>query len=162
MLIEHAGPGKYLLGALEAAPEVFEHLLQNLSEEEADFRPDPERFTLREVIAHVADWDAIFLMRMKRTRDEHEPFLPDIDEGQIALDHNYARSNVHEQLQVLAARRAQLAEFARGISPEQWQRVGVHERAGRLTLEGLATLIALHDTYHVRQVTQWRRLYARR
>jgi uncharacterized damage-inducible protein DinB len=162
MLVEHPGPRKYLLGALETAPEIFRRLLQNLSDEEADFRPDPERFTLREAIAHVADWDAIFLTRMKRTRDEDTPFLPDIDEGQLALDHGYALLDPMQQVQVLAERRALLVDFARGLAPEEWQRVAVHERAGRLTLEGLATLVALHDTYHVRQAVQWREAFARR
>lgn len=79
MLIEHPSLNNYLLNALEATPEVFERLLRNLSEAEADFRPDAARFSIREVMAHLADWDAIFLERLQRTRDEHEPVLPDID-----------------------------------------------------------------------------------
>ena len=46
MLIEHPGPRKYLL--------------HGLSEAEADFRPNAHRFSIREVVAHLADCDAIF------------------------------------------------------------------------------------------------------
>ena len=159
MLIEHPSPRKYLLGALESAPEIFEHLLQGLDDKEADLRPDPERFSIREAVAHLADWDEIFLTRLQRTHDEDEPFLPDIDEGQVALDHDYARSDWREQLQVLAERRARLCAFAHGLAPQEWQRVAVHERARRMTMEGLTTLIVLHDAYHVRQVAEWRRSF---
>lgn len=162
MLIEHPGLRSYLLGALEAAPEVFDSLLQNLSGDEADFRPDPARFSLREVMAHLADWDVIFLERLTRTRDENEPSLPDVDEGQLVLEHDYAHADVKEQLRLFGERRAQLVAFARELPLEAWQRVCRHERAGRLTLEGLATLIPLHDAYHLRQVTQWRASYAGR
>lgn len=161
MLIEHPGLRSYLLGALEASPELFTHLLHDLRDEEADFRPDPTRFTLREVMAHLADWDDIFLGRLQRTRDEHEPFLPDLDEGRLVLDHNYSTSDVKEQLRLFGERRRQIVDFARQLSPQGWQRFCQHERAGRLSLEALVTLIPLHDAYHLRQVVQWRQRYSR-
>ena len=160
MLIEHSGPRKYLLGALEATPEVLAHLLRGLGDEEADFRPDADRFTLREAVAHLADWDAIFLSRLERTRDEDEPFLPDIDEGRLAIEHGYAKLDAREQLQVLVERRARIVAFASEFLPSQWERRCEQERVGRMTLEGLATLIALHDAYHLRQAAQWRERFA--
>ena len=156
MLTELPGPRSYLLGALATTPDVLEFSLRDLSADEADFWPDPARFTIREVVAHLADWDAIFFERLRRTRDEDEPFLPDIDEGELAIRHNYARAEVGEQLRLFRERRALLCDFADEIAMEDWQRVCQHERAGRLTLEALATLVALHDTYHLRQIVQWR------
>lgn len=161
MLTEHPGPRKYLLGALESTPEVLSFLLHGLSDEEADCRPDADRFTLREVVAHLADWDAIFLERMRRARDEHEPFLPDIDEGQLAIEHDYARSSFAEQLRLFTERRASLAEFARALEPRHWPRLCEHERIGRVSLEALAALIPLHDAYHLKQAVQWREDYVR-
>ncbi len=162
MLIEHQGPRHYLLNALEAAPEVIEYSFRGLNDDEADFRPDPTRFTIREIVAHLADWDAIFLQRLQRTRDENEPFLPDFDEGRLVIENNYAGSNIEEQLQLFRERRASVVDFARELSVEQWARKCEHERAGLLTLEALATLIALHDAYHSRQIAQWRRRFAER
>ena len=166
MLIEHSGPGKYLLGALEAAPEIIAHLLRDLSDKEADFRPDAKRFTLREMMAHLADWEPIFLARLQRTRDEDEPFLTDVDEGKLALEHDYAHDYAHsdlvEHLRLFTQCRAQMVAFTRDLAPAAWQQVCHHERAGRLTLEGLVTLIVLHDAYHLRQVTQWREQYSQR
>ena len=156
MLIEHPGLNSYVMNALEATPEVFERLLRDLSEEEADFRPDAARFSIREVMAHLADWDAIFLERLQRTRDEDEPFLPDIDEGQLVLDHQYARTHPQEQCRLFGERRTRTVEFARALVLQDWQRPCAHERAGRLTLEALLTLIVLHDAYHARQIVAWR------
>jgi uncharacterized damage-inducible protein DinB len=160
MLIESRGAGTYLLSALEAAPDILNYLLRDLDNAEADFRSDPERFSIREVVAHLAEWDAIFLQRMKRTRDENHPTLVQYDEGQLALDHDYAHTSVSEQMRLHGQRRSLLTEFLRSLSAEEWQRSCLHPRAGRLTLEALATLVALHDAYHVRQITEWRRNYA--
>ena len=32
----------------------------------ADRKPDPERFTIREVVAHMADWEGVWLERARR------------------------------------------------------------------------------------------------
>lgn len=56
MLIEYPFTRKYLVGALDGAPDVFESLLAGLTDAEIDRRPDPDRFTLREMMAHLADW----------------------------------------------------------------------------------------------------------
>ena len=162
MLTELPGPRSYLLNALASTPELLEPLLRDLSADEADFRPDAQRFTVREVVAHLADWDAIFLDRLRRTRDEDEPFLRDRDEGQMALGNNYARADVSEQLRIFRANRAQMCDFARDVADNDWQRVCRHERAGKLTLEALATLVALHDVYHLQQIVQWRAAFAAR
>ena len=46
----------YLISALEGTPDVLNGFLAPLGPEDQrwDFRPDPERFTLREVVAHLA------------------------------------------------------------------------------------------------------------
>ena len=160
MLTEHYGPRSYLLGALAAAPDVFEFSLRDLTTDESDFRPDAERFTIREVVAHLADWDAIFLERLRRTRAENEPLLLEIDEGELAIQHDYARAETAEKLRIFRATRAQMCEFAGDVAADEWQRVCQHPRAGRLTLEALAMLVVMHDVYHLRQIVQWREAFA--
>ena len=49
----------YLLLDLESAPEALARLLADVTDPAAwDRRPDPDRFTLREMVAHLADWKA--------------------------------------------------------------------------------------------------------
>ena len=162
MLVQQPGLCNYLFNALETTPELFAALLHGLTDREADFRPVPERFSIREALSHLADWEEIFFQRLQRTRNEDEPFLPDLDEGQLAIDGGYAQRDTLQQLQLFSERRAQTVAFVRELSADDWQRPCHHERAGRLTLEGLTTLIALHDTYHLRQIVQWRGSYADR
>lgn len=150
----------YLFGALEASPELLEDALDGLTDEDADRRPDPERFTLREVAAHLADWENVFAERMRRTRDEDEPVLPAIDEEKLALDHDYAHADWRAKLREFREGRARIVAFLHGLPPEHWQRVAHRPRIGALTLEAQAVLIALHDMYHLRQASQWRRIFA--
>ena len=148
---------KYFLTALNATPEVLEAFLKALPSDDPrwDTRPDPERFTLREIVAHLAEWDPIFMERMERTVKEELPLLADIDEAQIALDHDYAQLDPHTSLARFRTGRAALVIFLGGLMDAEWSRIGVKEVHGPVTLERQAVLILAHDGYHMEQVVQW-------
>ncbi|MCA1596932.1 MAG: DinB family protein [Chloroflexi bacterium] len=157
MLVEYAYFRRYLFTALESAPGLFTVLLDKLTGAEADRRPDPDRFTLREVMAHLADWELIFLQRMERVCTEDFPEIPGIDEGQRAIDQGYGSTDPLEQLELFRERREQTVQYLRDRSPEEWQRSGNRREIGVLTLESLATLLPLHDMYHLDQAAEWRK-----
>lgn len=148
---------KYFLTALNASPEVLEAFLKAVPADDPrwDARPDPDRFTLREVVAHLADWDPIFLSRMERTAQEELPFIPDMDEGQVALDHDYAHLDPHAALARFRTGRAGLVVFLSGLADNDWNRVGMKEIHGPVTLERQAVMVLAHDGYHMEQVVQW-------
>jgi uncharacterized damage-inducible protein DinB len=147
----------YRQQGLAATPVLLEHLLEGITDTELDRRPDPERFTLREAVAHVADWEGIWLERMRLIVAEEDPYLPGYDEGQWAVDHDYAHADLGEQLAKFRAGREVLTAFLADLPPEAYGRVGRHGEIGLLTLGDLATLVLAHDAYHLRQVAEFRR-----
>lgn len=148
---------KYFLTALNATPEVLEAFLKAIPADDPrwDRRPDPERFTLREIVAHLADWDPIFTSRMELTVKEELPFIPDLDEGQVALDHDYAHQDPQAALSRFRTARAALVVFLTGLTDADWTRPAVKEIHGPVTLERQAVLVLAHDGYHMEQVVQW-------
>ena len=146
---------RYLLIDLESAPDVLAKLLEGVSGSAWDRRPDPERFTLREVVAHLADWDQVFLGRLIQTRDEDSALLQGLDEGQVALNNDYTHSDPIESLARYRAGRTETVAFLRALSSEQWARSANHTELGPITLEAQAALIAFHDGYHWQQVLAW-------
>ncbi len=160
MLVEYPYARNYLFTALASAPALFNHLLSGLTDEEADRQPDPDRFTIREVMAHLADWEPVFLERLSRMRAEDRPTLPGYDEGQWAIDHNYAQTDWREQGSLFAERRAALVTFLHLCAPGDWPRTADRPEIGTLTLEAQALLIPMHDTYHLRQIAEWRAGFA--
>jgi len=148
---------KYLISALAGLPDVAERLLKDLSSDDSrwDFRPDPTRFTLREVVAHLADWEPINLERVQRMLTEENPTLPDIDEGKLAIENDYAHSDPHGSLEWIRGGRLKFVQELQTIDPVNWSRTGIRESVGPLTVETFATLVAAHDGYHTRQIAQW-------
>ena len=142
--------------ALTGNPALIENALKDLKAEEVDFRPDPERFTIREIMCHLADWEVVFLERMQRICAEEVPLLPNLDEGQMVIDNDYAHQDTVEQIRLFVERRAKMVAFLNGRSAEDWLRVGNRPEIGMISLHELANIVALHDIYHLQQIVQWR------
>jgi uncharacterized damage-inducible protein DinB len=157
MLMMPAKVHQYLVSALSGTPDVVERLLKELSADDPlwDFRPDPERFSLREVVAHLADWEPIHLERISRMLAEENPTLPDIDEGKMAADNDYAHSDPHGSLEWLRGGRQKVVQRLETLMSDEWTRPGYRETIGEITIEVQATFIAAHDGYHTRQIAQW-------
>jgi hypothetical protein len=152
---------RYLLGycivAVENTPVLLEKLLGGISADDPiwNYQPSTDRFTLREAIAHLADWNDIYAERLNRTLKEDNPDLPNCDEGQIAIDHNYAASNPVESLSRFVRTRKDLIELMQGISENDWDRMAVRVGLGPVRLDQQAAIIMGHDAYHIKQVMEY-------
>jgi uncharacterized damage-inducible protein DinB len=148
---------KYALSAIAGTPEVLEAVLHGVTDGEADSRPDPERFTIREVLCHLADWEPIWLERLSAIAEQEKPFLPGYDEGQFAIERDYAHSNTTEQADRFRTGRLALVEYVTNAPAEAWERTGTHGEIGTITFGELVFLLVAHDGYHLKQVVQYRR-----
>jgi hypothetical protein len=148
---------KYLVVALSGLPDVAERLLTGMHADDPrwDFRPDPARFTLREALAHLADWEPIHRERIRRMLEEENPMLPDVDEGKTAIDNDYAHSDPHGSLEWIRGGRQKIVQLLETLGAEEWERPGFRDQVGPISIEVLATFIAAHDGYHLRQIAQW-------
>ena len=147
---------RYLLSSLEGSPTVLSALVANVPADSPvwDARPDPERFTLREMIAHLADWEPVCRERIFRTRVEEKPLLPNWDEDQAALIGDYAHTNPYESLLWFTERRAATVALLTSLDGDEWTRTAERENVGPLSIEQQAFLILAHDGFHLRQAVE--------
>jgi uncharacterized damage-inducible protein DinB len=146
---------RYLIAALAGAPTVLTALLKDASAEDYDKKVDPDRFTLREMLAHLADWEAIFLGRLQQLKNEEHPVLIGIDEAQWSIDHDHAHSDYVASLETYRTGRSLMVDFIKDLSSEDLLRTGHHTEAGDMNVVELLALISAHDNYHFLQTAQW-------
>jgi len=94
-------------------------------------------------------------MRFERLRDEAEPFLESIDEGQLVIEHDYAHQDPISCIVRYGEGRTQLVALLSSLEDEVWDKTGNREFVGVLTGQMLASLIQGHDGYHLHQVVKW-------
>lgn len=143
----------YVISGLEAAPDAQALLCERVTDWDA--RPlGEDRFSVRESLAHLADWEPIWLMRARRTLAEDVPNLPGIDEGELAIQNDYASSDPLESLRRYREGRKELVAFFRSLSESDWHRKFVRDEVGEVTLFELASMVLGHDGYHFRHTME--------
>lgn len=145
----------YLLPAIEFGPQVVQRLLGQLRADQLDHAHHPDRFTPREVIAHLADWEPIMRERIRTALTSPGSETPAYDEGQMAIDHHYSDQDPEAQVEVFIRERHATAALLRGLQAEQWSLYVHHPERGRQTVEDMANALLGHDLYHIEQLSEY-------
>ena len=148
---------RHLHHCLTATPAVLRALLGALPADSDfwDLQPDPDRFTPREVLAHLADWNPIFRDRIALMLAEDHPTLPRIGEDRLPIEHDYASQDPLKSLDRFCAGRAELVEKVKALSEVDSVRVGRREDMGDITVADQVVLVAIHDAYHAREIAEY-------
>jgi hypothetical protein len=145
----------YLYPGLRLGPMAIERIVQKIDASRYDQRTDPDRFSLREAVAHLADWEPILLGRMKMAVDAPGSTISGIDEGQRSIAQGYnSKDPVQEALRYRELREETI-RFLQARSPEDWSKTVIHSERGLQTLEDQASLLLGHDHYHLEHLTQY-------
>ncbi len=145
----------YLYPALEASPDVLANLIKKIPVEKLDTPTHEGRFSPREVIAHLADWEVI--LREERIRvpagQDGAPVRA-YDEGEMAEQNQYRLSDVSVQLATFRSEREKTIALLQSLSKEQLANTMVHPERGVSTVMDLANTLIGHDMYHVKQLSE--------
>ena len=140
-----------------AGPAAVRKAVAGLTPEQLRIRPVPGKWSMLEVVCHLADFDPILADRMKRVIAEERPTLVGADEKRFAAALAYQDRDLEEELTIIEKTRAQMARVLRKLPPEALGRVGLHTERGELTLERLLTLATNHVPHHVAFIAEKRK-----
>jgi hypothetical protein len=141
------------IGAYRAATDRFIAVASDLSEADLDRRPpEPDGWTPRMVIHHVADSEANAYVRLRRLLAEPTgTVIQGYDEAQWARVLHYDRP-VALSLAVFRAVRDSSAELLDRITPDDLARAGIHSESGPYTLADWLDTYVAHPRDHAEQI----------
>jgi hypothetical protein len=143
---------KYLLG-----PEILRRAVSGMSEEQLNLAPTPGKWSTRQVVTHLADFDLLYADHMKRVIAEDRPTLVDGDADAFAARLAYDKRDVDREIWMIKALRLHMAPILRSIDADDFVRIGVHQDDGPLTLCELLERVTDHIPHHVRSIEEKRR-----
>ncbi len=141
------------LDLLQATPGILRGLMSELTDDDARWKPAPDRFSVAEVLAHLSHSEGhCYRMRLDRFLAETRPtFEP--DDAQMYLD-LYRNADPQDAFRRFAEQRNNTVEYLRGLPSEAGARVALHREAGEITLHQMLHEWALHDLGHIRQIAE--------
>src|SRR5690349_9529616 len=134
------------------APTIIAALLRGVSREKLKEQPATGKWSVTEIIMHLADDELTSSWRYRQMLEYENPTLVGFDQELWARVGDYASWEAEDALTLFRLlREANLKMFAR-LTPEQWERHGVHSERRPMTVRSLSRHMAAHDVNHIEQI----------
>ncbi len=141
-----------LLDRFRRGPELLAVALTGLGAEESDWTPSPDKWSIRQIVAHLADTEIAVAHRFRQVIAEDHPTLVAFDQEAWAHHLDYARRKAAASLDSFRRLRAENFELLKDLPAAAFERTGNHTERGPLSLAGLLETYTGHVEKHARQV----------
>jgi len=126
--------------------------ISGLSPSQLKWRQEPTKWSIAEIIAHLADAEIVASWRMRSVIGENGITIQPFDQDQWASVFNYRDRDARRSLAVFSALRENNLAMLKEIAPETWDNYGMHLERGKESIAHLARMFAGHDSNHVLQI----------
>ena len=133
-------------------PELLAVVLTGVYGDEMDFTTAPGKWSLRTVMAHLADSELVAAHRFRQVIAEDKPTLVAFDQDAWAKNLDYARRPPKQSLEAFRRVRAETYDLLKALPENAFERTGIHSERGPLTLGQMLTTFADHAEKHARQI----------
>lgn len=123
-------------------------LLKPLSPAEARFRYAPGKWSVIEVVGHMADGERVMSYRALRFARRDTTPLPGFDENEWVPAADFERRSLDDVVSELRAVRSATVSLFRSFDEEAWSRRGV-ANGKEVSVRALGFVIAGHERHHV-------------
>ena len=115
---------------------------------DVDATPVEGKWSIREVVCHLADSEIVYADRMKRVLAEDNPTFFEADPNLFCPALYCSRRPIDKEVAVVEAIRAHMLPILQSCHAADFQRTGVHSLDGPLTLQKLLERITVHIPHH--------------
>jgi uncharacterized damage-inducible protein DinB len=149
MAVPYAGAlgGWDALAVIAATPGRFARVLEGVTVEQAEVPLAPGKWSLREVMAHLADCEIAWAWRLRQALAEDHAVLQPFD--QDAWARVYGEYSLAEAWACYSGLRAWNVAFVRGLSEAEKERVYTHPERGEERLWTIVKIMGGHDLHHL-------------
>jgi uncharacterized damage-inducible protein DinB len=125
-------------------------LTEPLSPAQANAAPAPGKWSAREIVAHLADCELVFSVRLRQTLSVDHPIIQPFDQENWAR--RYAAYDLPSALALFTAARNWNLKFLTTVDETDRHRPTTHPERGTMTFWTIVETIAGHDINHLQQL----------
>ncbi len=135
-----------------AAPARLAKLLKGVSASKARKRPAPGKWSIAEIVAHIADTELVGGYRIRAILGAPGGPIIGFDQDVWVTALHYDKRDLKKSFeQYRTLREANLA-LLKSLTPEQWKYSGMHNERGEESVETIVHMFAGHDLNHFQQI----------
>jgi hypothetical protein len=146
--ISRVPEGSDVIAVLSAQPDELKALLQGVSEEQANVRPAPGEWSIKEVIGHICDTERVFAFRaLWAARSDAEP-LPGFDQDEFVKATDFNARSLSDLVEEFSLQRRANVLCFKPLSAAELVRKG-SASGNPITARAVLYMMAGHVSHHI-------------
>ena len=145
------------LQVLEDLSRCLEPVLSEMAPADLRRREAPGKWSVAEVLAHLADSEMVYGYRCRMILAHDRPDIAGYDQDLWATRLHYNDSDPAESVETLRLLRRVNLRLIRSLSDEELDREGLHSERGPESVRRILALLAGHDLVHRNQIERIRK-----
>jgi hypothetical protein len=138
------------------APKRVRKLIKGLSKKQLAKRPGDGKWSIKEVLAHLADGEFVVGTRLRYVAAMDRPVIVGYDQDAFISNLRYDELDADELLDAFANLRAINVALVERLPDEAFARIGLHSERGEESLSTMLHRNAGHDRIHEEQIARTR------
>jgi uncharacterized damage-inducible protein DinB len=144
--------GKDPLKIQKSTAKKLQKLIKPLSKKQMKRRPAPGKWSIAEILAHLADAEVVGSWRMRLIMGSDGTPIAAFDQDVWAEAFEYANQDPKESLKVFRTLRESNLALLKSVPKKLWEHHGMHSERGKETITHIVRMFAGHDLNHLKQV----------
>jgi len=144
--------GKKPLTILGGTVKKIERLIKGVPRKKLMTRPEPAKWSVGEILAHLTDTELVSGFRIRLTLGMNGTPIQGFDQDVWAEKFNYGKRDPATSLKVFRALRENNLLLLKSVPKTMWENYGMHSERGMETVARLTEMVAGHDINHMAQI----------
>lgn len=144
--------GKKPLAVQAATARKLTRLIRSVSAAKLRKRPAPDKWSVSEIIAHLADGEIVGAFRMRSIIGSPGIPIAAYDQDKWVTSGHYDKRAPRKSVEQFRVLREGNLALLKSLKPEQWKYYGVHSERGQESIEQIVRIFAGHDINHLLQI----------
>ena len=144
--------GQDAIKVQRASAAKLKKLTHGLTSKELKWKPEPGKWSIAEIVAHLADAEIVASWRMRSVLGSNGTPIQAFDQDVWASVFQYGKRDPGRSIELFRVLRENNLAMLKALPPEGWDNYGMHAERGKETIAHLARMFAGHDTNHILQV----------
>lgn len=136
--------------------------LQNYPKQAFDFKPAPGKWSIREIIIHMADSEAVAYSRCRKIIAEPGSGIMVYDQDLWAEELKYSIQDIDTALELFAFLRVLTVKLLENLPDSKWNNYVLHPERGKVNLDQWLEIYSNHVDVHINQMNRnlsdWQKL----
>ena len=145
----HLG-GQDPFDVIAGTPDNLKAITRGLSEDQINRAPAPNKWSIREILCHLADCETVFAFRIRQTLAEPHHVVQPFDQDIWARP--YSAYTAKSALATFTAVRDWNVALVRSLPAYAFEKPMTHPERGTMTLRTVIETMGGHDINHLKQI----------